>query len=94
MTDLRTLWRSKQETETTNAQSVLQIRADAIRPNRAQPRAEFDNNAIIRLADSIRRYGILQPLTVRPSDSDDIYEYELIAGERRLRAAKLLGYLT
>ena len=67
---------------------VAQIKTDDIRPNRAQPRADFDQNAIIRLADSIRRYGILQPLTVRPSDPDDIYTYELIAGERRLRAAK------
>lgn len=73
---------------------VVQIKTDDIRPNRAQPRADFDQNAIIRLADSIRRYGILQPLTVRLSDPDDIYTYELIAGERRLRAAKMLGYLT
>lgn len=73
---------------------VLQIKTDDIRPNRAQPRAEFEQNSIIRLADSIRRYGILQPLTVRVSDPEDIYGYELIAGERRLRAAKMLGYLT
>ena len=73
---------------------IYQIRADSIRPNRAQPRATFDNNAIIRLADSIRRYGILQPLTIRPAEDDDLYSYELIAGERRLRAAKMLGYFT
>ena len=73
---------------------IYQIRADSIRPNRAQPRATFDNNAIIRLADSIRRYGILQPLTIRPAEDDELYSYELIAGERRLRAAKMLGYFT
>lgn len=73
---------------------IYQLRADSIRPNRSQPRAVFDNNAIIRLADSIRRYGILQPLTVRPTEDDDLYAYELIAGERRLRAAKMLGYFT
>lgn len=73
---------------------VVQIKADDIRPNQSQPRAEFDQNALICLADSIRRYGILQPLTVRTSDPEDIYGYELIAGERRLRAAKMLGYLT
>ena len=73
---------------------IYQLRADSIRPNRSQPRAVFDNNAIIRLADSIRRYGILQPLTVRPTEDDDLYSYELIAGERRLRAAKMLGYFT
>ena len=73
---------------------IYQLRVDSIRPNRSQPRAVFDNNAIIRLADSIRRYGILQPLTVRPTEDDDLYAYELIAGERRLRAAKMLGYFT
>lgn len=73
---------------------IYQLRVDSIRPNRAQPRAKFDNNAIIKLADSIRRYGILQPLTVRPTEDDELYSYELIAGERRLRAAKMLGYFT
>ena len=75
-------------------ETVVQIKIDDIRPNRAQPRADFNQNSIIRLADSIRRYGILQPLTVRPSDPEDSCRYELIAGERRLRAARLLGYLT
>jgi ParB family chromosome partitioning protein len=84
----------KQKSDEAFPSEIYQIRADSIRPNRAQPRATFDNNAIIRLADSIRRYGILQPLTVRPAEDDDLYSYELIAGERRLRAAKMLGYLT
>jgi ParB family chromosome partitioning protein len=72
---------------------VAQINVDVIRPNRAQPRIEFDNNSIIRLADSIRRYGILQPLVVREYDEEG-HKFELVAGERRLRAAKLLGYYT
>ena len=93
MTELRILKRHKSNNEAQFA-SVLQIKLDDIRPNRAQPRAEFDNNSIIRLADSIRRYGILQPLTVRRSEKDEMYSYELIAGERRLRAARLLGYMT
>ncbi len=92
MTDLKYFKRKTIEEEL--GKKVLQIKTDDIRPNRAQPRAEFDQNSIIRLADSIRRYGILQPLTVRLTDPDDIYGYELIAGERRLRAAKMLGYLT
>lgn len=93
MTDLRYFKKTKSaDGEPSNR--VVQIKTDDIRPNRAQPRADFDQNAIIRLADSIRRYGILQPLTVRLSDPEDIYGYELIAGERRLRAAKMLGYLT
>lgn len=95
MTDLKYFWRQKQEHPEELTKQIIQIKTDDIRPNRAQPRAEFDQNAIIRLADSIRRYGILQPLTVRPTDDeDDSYGYELIAGERRLRASKLLGYLT
>ena len=73
---------------------ILQIRTDEIRPNRAQPRSNFDQNALIRLTDSIRRYGILQPLTVRRLPPDEPDTYELIAGERRLRAAKLLGLFT
>ena len=93
MTELKVFKKAKTEAEQPGA-PILQIKTDDIRPNRAQPRAEFEQNSIIRLADSIRRYGILQPLTVRVSEPDDIYKYELIAGERRLRAAKMLGYLT
>ena len=93
MTDLRCPKRSKSAEETAIS-AILQIKVDQIKPNRAQPRGEFDNNSIIRLADSIRRYGILQPLTVRKTANDDPFSYELIAGERRLRAARLLGYLT
>ncbi len=93
MTELRYFKKQKNVEEDLGAR-VIQVKTDDIRPNRAQPRAEFEQNSIIRLADSIRRYGILQPLTVRLSDPEDIYRYELIAGERRLRAAKMLGYLT
>ena len=93
MTDQKQPKKSK-STEDTTPSAVLQLKTDEIKPNRAQPRADFDNNSIIRLADSIRRYGILQPLTVRKMPDDDISPYELITGERRLRAAKLLGYLT
>ncbi len=93
MTELKYFKKQRQPNEELGVR-VVQIKTDDIRANRAQPRAEFDQNSIIRLADSIRRYGILQPLTVRLSDPEDIYGYELIAGERRLRAAKMLGYLT
>lgn len=75
-------------------ENIEQISTDSIRPNHSQPRATFDNNSMIRLADSIRRYGILQPLTVRKAEEGDIYDYELVAGERRLRAAKMLGFFT
>src|SRR6266403_6242630 len=61
---------------------------DRIRPNPRQPRADFDTAALDELAASIRAQGILQPLLVRPDDDGG---YELVAGERRLRAARLAG---
>ena len=93
MTDLK-YFRRRNILEYPVSSQVLQIKTDDIRANPAQPRTDFDNNSIIRLADSIRRYGIIQPLTVRKSDKNDIYVYELVAGERRLRAARMLGYFT
>lgn len=60
---------------------------EQIRPNPAQPRKIFEPEALRELASSIERYGILQPLTVRRCCG----EFELVAGERRLRAAKLAG---
>lgn len=94
MAETKHLKRSRMIEEYRTSSPVTQIKTDDIRPNRAQPRADFDNNSIIRLADSIRRYGIIQPLVVRRSDFDDICAYELVAGERRLRAARMLGYFT
>ena len=61
---------------------------DSIVPNRMQPRAEFDDFALMELAASIRENGLLQPVTVRPLAEG----YELIMGERRFRACKLLGH--
>jgi ParB family transcriptional regulator, chromosome partitioning protein len=61
---------------------------DAIVPNARQPRTHFDEEALRELANSIREFGILQPLIVRPIAEG---RYELIAGERRLRAARLAG---
>ena len=69
---------------------IYSIDASSIRPNSAQPRTEFNINAIAKLADSIRRYGLLQPLSVRRI-SDVAAQFELVAGERRLRACKMLG---
>ena len=93
MTELKYFKKNRQN-DAYISSAVLQIKIDEIRPNRNQPRAEFDNNSIIRLADSIRRYGILQPLTVRKIDDEENYKYELIAGERRFRAARLLSYMS
>ena len=66
---------------------VMFLPARAIRPNPAQPRKIFREDAMSELADSIRQHGILQPLSVRRIGSG----YELIAGERRLRAAQIAG---
>lgn len=64
---------------------------DSIQPNARQPRLSFDDNALRELASSIKEFGVLQPLVVRPIAEG---QYELIAGERRLRAAKLAGLRT
>ena len=66
---------------------VIFLPARAIRPNPAQPRSIFHDEALKELSDSIRQHGILQPLSVRRVGTG----YELIAGERRLRAAQLAG---
>lgn len=64
---------------------VIEIKIDEIRPNPYQPRKEFDQKALEELKQSIAEHGIIQPLIARKS----IKGYELVAGERRLRAAKL-----
>lgn len=66
---------------------VVFLPARAIRPNPAQPRKVFREEALTELADSIRQHGILQPLSVRRVGTS----FELIAGERRLRAAQMAG---
>jgi len=66
---------------------VLYLPIAAILPNPNQPRKEFDPEALEELADSIARHGILQPLSVRRTE----WGYELISGERRLRASTLAG---
>jgi len=68
-------------------QGTLEIEIDKINPNPYQPRKEFDENSIKELANSIKKYGLLQPIVV----IKDNEEYILVAGERRLKATKLLG---
>jgi ParB family chromosome partitioning protein len=67
---------------------LRELAVELIRPNEQQPRKEFGGEALIALSESIRARGILQPLVVRPLPGG---QYELIAGERRLRAAKMAG---
>jgi ParB family chromosome partitioning protein len=78
--------------------AIFHIEVDKIKPNPYQPRKEFDESALRELADSIRMYGVLQPLVVtrkefEKEDGGIGVEYELIAGERRLRASKIAGLL-
>ena len=67
---------------------VTEVSVDAIGPNPFQPRTRFDDGALKELADSIRATGVLQPVLLRRHGATD---YELVAGERRLRAAQLAG---
>lgn len=67
---------------------IVYIPLESIRPNPYQPRARFTESSLRELAASIENFGILQPISVRKFGED---QYELIAGERRLRAAKLAG---
>ncbi|MES3005453.1 MAG: ParB/RepB/Spo0J family partition protein [Patescibacteria group bacterium] len=76
--------------------SIFWIELEKIVPNPYQPRREFDQTALKDLAESIRMYGLLQPLVVTrreviKEDGGLVVEYELISGERRLRASKLAG---
>ncbi len=76
--------------------SVFWIDTDKIKPNPYQPRRDFDEVRLKDLADSIKQYGVLQPLIVSRTEVEKeggglTTEYELIAGERRLRAAKMAG---
>lgn len=76
--------------------SVFWVEVDRIQPNPYQPRREFDEDRLKSLAESIRQYGVLQPLVVTRKDVELPHgglqsSYELIAGERRLRASKLIG---
>ncbi len=72
-----------------SAGQVLLIPSDSIYPNPNQPRKVFDQSELVNLAISIRMNGILQPITVREVENG----YELVSGERRLRASKLAGLL-
>ena len=66
---------------------ILMMKTNEVEPNREQPRKNFDEDALLELADSIKQFGVLQPLLVRKRKD----YYEIIAGERRWRAAKMAG---
>ena len=78
----------KQEKENDSPKSgEIMVRINEVEPNRDQPRKDFDEDALLELADSIKQFGVLQPLVVQKKKD----YYEIIAGERRWRAAKLAG---
>ena len=76
-----------------DSSTVRMINTDSLFPNPSQPRFIFEDEPLLRLADSIRRYGILQPLSVRPIIKTEGAPpvYQIIAGERRWRAARIVG---
>ena len=76
----------KKEKEESN-DGVKLVKVSKVEPNRNQPRKKFDEDSLLELSESIKQYGVLQPLLV--SDKKDYYE--IIAGERRWRAAKMAG---
>ena len=79
---------AKSKTETTEGEEPQTlVKITKVEPNREQPRKNFDEDALQELADSIKQFGLLQPILVQ--DRKDYYE--IIAGERRWRAAKLAG---
>lgn len=67
--------------------TVFTVKMTAVEPNRKQPRKQFDEDALLELAESIKQFGVLQPLLVQKKGDF----YEIIAGERRWRASKLAG---
>lgn len=72
------------------ADKVQTISIDLLRPNRFQPRKFFDDEDLKELSLSIKQYGILQPIVVRKL-AEDLSKFEIIAGERRFRASKMIG---
>lgn len=86
--NIKTAKLEKKEESTAEGKSgELMVKINSVEPNRDQPRKNFEEDALLELADSIRQMGVLQPLLVRKKDD----YYEIIAGERRWRAAKIAG---
>lgn len=76
------------ENESETGSGAVYLKIEDVEPNREQPRTEFDEEALLTLADSIREHGVLQPILVRPIFGGS---YQIVAGERRYRASRLAG---
>lgn len=79
------------DVQTAGSSAINEIEVDAIRPNPAQPRSNFDQEALEELAASIRELGVIQPLSLRSMPDGS---YQIIAGERRWRAARMAGLVS
>jgi ParB family chromosome partitioning protein len=84
-TVLKTLENSDVQVESKSGEQMINI--NKVEPNRDQPRKKFEEDALMELSDSIKQFGVLQPLLVKKKKD----YYEIIAGERRWRAAKMAG---
>lgn len=76
-----------EEISETENQGVVSVKISKVEPNREQPRKQFDEDSLLELSESIKQFGVLQPLLVLNKND----YYEIIAGERRWRAAKIAG---
>lgn len=72
------------EEEVQEGEKILKVNINEVEPNREQPRKKFEEEALEELSESIKRYGVIQPIIVTKKDT----YYEIIAGERRWRASK------
>ncbi|MCL4427052.1 ParB/RepB/Spo0J family partition protein [Patescibacteria group bacterium] len=79
------------DAEVPAGERVFQLAIELVEPNPDQPRKDFSAESLAELAASIKTYGIIQPLVVREQRDGDVVRYQIIAGERRYRAAKLAG---
>jgi ParB family chromosome partitioning protein len=77
-----------------DSERVQKLRPEQLKPNPDQPRTVFDESALAELAESIKRYGVVQPLVASPQTNDNGGGYIIIAGERRWRASQLAGLET
>lgn len=86
-TKVETKKENDKKTESEHPADAVMMDINKVEPNRDQPRKKFDEDALLELAESIKQFGVLQPLLVQEREN----YYEIIAGERRWRAAKLAG---
>ena len=82
---------STQENIEGKKEPIFYIEIEKIKSNPYQPRKNFEHDGLVALSESIKEYGILQPLLVSRLEKDGVTEYQLVAGERRLLASKMIG---